>query len=222
MGKNINLVGQKFNRLLVIKNANMYDNNGNKLWLCQCDCGNVAIVTTYALRHGRKKSCGCAKEEASKKMILNSTTHNETKTRLYSIWHTIKQRCHYPKHISYSQYGERGIVVCEEWRNSYEAFRNWALSNGYDESAPRGKCSIDRIDVNGNYCPENCRWISYKEQANNKRTNRLITFGKKTNTLSEWSEITGIKYSTISERLRMGWPAEKALTTKPRRYVREH
>jgi hypothetical protein len=124
----------------------------------------------------------------------------------------MKDRCNNPKSDRWEWYGARGISVCEEWKNSYEAFREWALSNGY-----QGGLTIDRVDVNGNYCPDNCRWITIKDQQNNRRNNHRITVGEETHTIAEWSKITGIRQGTIYARIASGWSAEDAITTPERK-----
>lgn len=133
------------------------------------------------------------------------STHGETKTRLHKIWEAMRSRCCDKNHKHFGDYGGRGIHICEEW-SDYIHFRNWALNNGYSEDL-----TIDRINVNGNYCPENCRWVTMKEQQNNKRTNRYISMNGETHTIAEWSEITGIKKTTLRERLNSGWSVEKSL-----------
>lgn len=134
------------------------------------------------------------------------STHHETKTRLHKIWESMHSRCENPNHKYYANYGGRGIVVCDEW-NEYLSFRDWAIETGYNDNL-----TIDRIEVNGNYCPENCRWATIREQQNNKRSNHLVQFNGVSHTISEWSEIIGIKKTTIKERLNAGWPIEKVLT----------
>lgn len=127
----------------------------------------------------------------------------------------MKQRCGDPNNKAYHNYGGRGIKVCDEWRVSYEAFRDWSLANGYDAKAPKGKCTIDRIDNDGDYCPENCRWVSAKEQSRNTRHNRFVEYNGQRKTLAEWAEETGIDDLTIHYRLKSGWSVEEALTIKP-------
>lgn len=198
--------GERFGRLVVIREAESY--NRHRYFLCKCDCGNEKSIPMDNLKRGRAKSCGCYKIE------LN-ITHNETKTRLYHIWHTMKQRCHYKKHINFSDYGGRGISVCKDWQ-CFEPFRYWALSNGYTDSL-----TIDRINVDGNYEPENCRWISMKEQQNNRRSNRLVTYKGETKTVQEWAEALGIKSTTLLYRLNQeDWGIEKAFTQKVNHYER--
>lgn len=138
----------------------------------------------------------------------------EQKSRLYYLWCGMRSRCNYKKNNRYDLYGGRGIKVCKEW-DEYWIFRKWALENGYDISAKRGECTLDRIDVNGDYEPNNCRFITNKEQNNNKRTNILLTYQNVTHTLKEWSEITGIKVGTIQQRYHKKWTPEKILTLKP-------
>lgn len=143
--------------------------------------------------------------------VLNQrqVTHNGSNDRLYGIWINMKHRCNNPNDPRYYDYGGRGITVCNEWLHSYENFKDWSMRNGYTE-----RLSIDRINVNGNYEPSNCRWATNKEQQNNMRSNRLLTYLGETHTVSEWAEITGINKSTISKRIdRSGWSIERALTT---------
>lgn len=174
------------------------------MWLCQCECGRTVIVSGANLRNGHIKSCGCYRSEIARK---NATKHGLRQTRLYKIFHGMKKRCYTPTAINFSIYGGRGITICEEWLNDFQAFYDWAMSNGYADDL-----SIDRIDVNGNYEPSNCRWVSMKEQVNNRRANRFITYNGETHTLSEWSNIVGINIKTLHKRLRDGWSAEDALT----------
>lgn len=166
MAKLIDLTGQKFGRLTVVKKLGHY--KGNALWLCECECGNKKIVRSDALRSNRIRSCGCLKKEQNK-INLNQTKHNKENTRLYSVWVNIKTRCYNKNNKTYKYYGQRGISLCKEWKEDFMSFYNWAFANGYDENAKRGVCTIDRIDVNGNYEPKNCRWISIQEQQKNKR-----------------------------------------------------
>lgn len=142
---------------------------------------------------------------------MGSTTHGETKTRLFKIWEAMHERCERNTHKHYKNYGARGICVCADWKE-YKPFRDWAMSNGYADNL-----SIDRIDNDGNYKPKNCRWATTKEQQNNRRTNHRLTWRGETKTISEWSEATGLNKTTIKERINMGWTVEKALSTPVRR-----
>lgn len=203
MSKLIDLSGQRFGRLTVIERAG--SQWGHRTWKCVCDCGKVTIVTSSHLQNGMTTSCGCYQKQVAKEA---NTTHALTKTRLHSIWANMIQRCTNIKASGYLDYGGRGITVCDVWRNDFKEFYDWALVNGYDDTM-----TIDRIDVNGNYCPDNCRWTTKLKQANNKRNNRMLTFGGSTHTLAEWSDITGIKQATLFARLKKGWTIERALTT---------
>lgn len=201
MTKALELVGLKFSRLTVISQEP--SKNGRTRWLCVCNCGKNVVVYGKSLTSGNTKSCGCQKRDST--IRLNRETkrkHGETFSRLYKIWHSMKCRC---SQRIFKNHCGRGIRVCEEWANSYESFRAWALSNGYSENL-----TIDRIDNNRNYEPSNCRWVTVKEQGRNRRTNRMI-LGKP---LVEWADITGLSRSTITNRIdRLGWSEEKALST---------
>lgn len=198
---------KRFGRLLVVK-LTKSDRRG-KQWECLCDCGNTKLVYSSDLNGGKVSSCGCLVKENSRKQGKRNKTHGLSKTLLYKTHQSMLQRCYKDYNENYPNYGGRGIEVCEEW-HEFEEFKKWSVDNGYEEGL-----SIERIDVDGNYEPSNCKWISVKEQQRNKRNNRLITFNGETKTLVEWSEITGIKRSTISARLdRYGMTPEEALTIK--------
>ena len=199
------IIGKKFGRLTVIKKME------NNKYLCKCDCGNETVVYASNLITGHTKSCGCNKKYSGK----NLKTHGLSKLRLYKIWKDIKERCYKSNNKAYKNYGGRGITICEEWKNDFKAFHDWAFANGYDENAEYGKCTIDRINSNGNYEPNNCRWIDIKEQARNKRNNALFTYNNETYCIAEWAEKFKIRYNTLWARLNIyKWDIKKALITK--------
>lgn len=167
----IDLSGHTFGRLNVLRYVGKSKHKA-ALWECECECGTKKIVNSNALRTGHTQSCWCMRKDSTSSWITRySTKHGGAGSRLYVVWNGIKARTTNPKNSRYQHYGARGIVLCEEWQD-FDAFRRWALENGYDEDAPYGKCTIDRIDVNGNYEPSNCRWVDLHTQAKNKRRKR--------------------------------------------------
>ena len=202
MGKFHDLTGQCFGRLLVLERA-ADKTTGAKpkvMWRCRCDCGKEVVVWGSALTQGTTVSCGCKKRKHG----------YAKKERLYQTWGNMRRRCYDPANKRYAQYGGRGITICPEW-DDYAAFRAWALSAGY-----RDDLTIDRIDVDGNYCPENCRWATAAEQANNVTRNRLLTYQGKTMTMSEWAKEFGISYGAINHRVQRGWSMERIASTPVR------
>lgn len=163
------LTGEKLGRLTVI--GRQQRSKGRAVfWQCVCDCGKSVVVCESHLKGG-VRSCGCLKKEH-----IRDSKYKEippkTKARLYSVWTNMKVRCYNENDKKYKYYGGRGISICSEWLNDFKAFYKWAMANGYDPEAPHGECTIDRIDVNGNYCPKNCRWVNMKTQQNNKRNTK--------------------------------------------------
>ena len=187
------LTGKRFGRLVVIG----VDDRGTRktYYNCQCDCGNVKSVRADSLLCGAIRSCGCMKKEQDRINLEANHSHRQSGTRLYQIWQGMKRRCHNPHDTRYDRYGGRGIIVCDEWRENFQAFYDWAVQNGYDETL-----TIDRIDNDGNYCPDNCRWSSKEEQARNRSSNINITIGNATKTLTEWCEIFQVDYKMVVAR----------------------
>ena len=208
------LTGQKFNSLKVLYKVRA-GNRNQLFWMCQCDCGNKTLALTSNLLNGQKKSCGCKHRFYG---------HHGTETRLYHIWCGIKARCYNKNSPKYHRYGGRGIVVCDEWKNDFSAFREWAINNGYSE-----ELSIDRIDNDGNYEPSNCRWATVLQQSNNTCQNKRFEFEGEMMTAHEISLKTGYPLPRLRNRLRYGWTVQEALSvpyykrparlTKPREEV---
>ncbi len=192
--------GKRFGRLIALKLSEK--RSGRKtFWECVCDCGNTKLVRTDSLKCGAAQSCGCLKKEQDKINLPNGQgriKHGLSKERLYHIWIGMISRCENDLDSRYQSYGGRGIKVCDEWKD-VETFNSWANSNGYQD-----KLTIDRIDVNGNYEPSNCRWATLKEQANNKRNSIFVEFKGNIQTLKEWSEEFNIPYGTLKTRISFG------------------
>lgn len=201
MSKFQDLSGQKFGKLTAISRAK--SKGKRTMWNCVCECGNKKVIEAYSLKSGNTQSCGCIE-----KLKPNAQKHGMHGTRLYNIWSGMKSRCYCKTSSRYKYYGERGIKVCDEWLHDFQAFYDWAMANGYDDTL-----TIDRIDVNGNYEPDNCRWSTEQEQCNNRTTNRMIGYKGETYTLSQLSELCGVPYFTLRSRLDSGWSVEKALST---------
>lgn len=204
MGYRIDLKGQKFDRLTVIEYA--FNKNRKSYWICKCQCGNVKIVESYKLRIGHTRSCGCIAKETFEILKQKCTKHNMVKTRMYKIWQNMKRRCYSPKEKGYKYYGGRGIKVCDEWLEDFINFYNWAMNNGYREDL-----TIDRINVNGNYEPNNCRWADRITQANNKRNNHFLTYNNETLTINQWARKLNIPRETIKTRIKKNLEIDKIL-----------
>lgn len=207
MGRFEDLTGRRFGRLTVLSRGDDYvspKGYRNTTWNCLCDCGNHVNVRGCNIRNGVSRSCGCIRVDHP-----NRLTHGMNGTRIYGIWKGMKDRCLNERSESYKDYGGRGVTIFEDWLNSFESFYNWALQSGY-----RDDLSIDRIDVNGNYEPSNCRWSTADVQANNKRNNHLLTYEGRTQTISQWAKELGIHSGKIKDRInKCGWSVERTLTT---------
>lgn len=199
MPKIIDLTGKKFCRLTVKEKHG--SRNGRPMWLCQCECGNITIVKGSYLANGDTKSCGCLKKEPRIK------THRMSKTPEYVAWCSIKCRCYNKNQEKYKNYGDRGIKVCDRWKHS---FINFYSDMGKRPSAAH---SIDRINNDDSYSPDNCKWSTKVEQANNTRSNNTIEINGEFNTLAQWCRFHNINYSAVQMRIRRGWSEIKAITT---------
>lgn len=189
------LTNMRFGKLVAIKPVGR--KRRKVVWLCKCDCGKEVEVVGTSLSNGNTKSCGCS-----------TLKHGMFGTRIYGVWRSMKERCYVKKHISYPNYGGRGIKVCDEWQE-FIPFMEWAYENGYDENAKRGECTLDRIDVNGDYCPENCRWVSQSVQSNNRRDNVYIEYNGIVDTLSNHAKENGISPVLAETRKLQGMSVEK-------------
>lgn len=206
----VDLAGKIFGRITVISFAGMRQSDHYALWNCLCECGNTVVITGRNLRSGKTQSCGCLHRETFRKMV---TKHGMKRSPEYNIYHKMLWRCTGRRPRDHKYYSSRGIVVCDRWRGP-DGFANF-----YSDMGPRPTPdhSIDRIDNDGPYSPENCRWATREEQARNQRTNRIITLHGETHCLAEWSEITGLHPNIIQHRIDyFKWDVEKALTTPPR------
>lgn len=203
------MIGKRVGRLVVVGEGQTYYKPSGQAYykfLCKCDCGNTKMVNGYALRKGLTKSCGCYTKEKAGNM---ARTHGKSDTKLYTTWVCMRSRCNYKRNKEYKDYGGRGIKVCKEWDESFDNFCAWAMENGYKEGL-----SIDRIDVNGNYEPSNCKWATRYEQDRNKRNNVMITYNGETKILRDWEKYLGMSKGTLRQRIKKhGWSIEKAFTT---------
>ncbi len=188
------ITGMKFGKLTAIECVGRKQRSGRNIpyWKCKCNCGNYKEIAKEDLFSGSVVSCGCHK-------LKCSTKHGGYKERLYSVWKDMRNRCHSCNDESFSLYGGRGITICEEW-NDYSNFRKWAMDNGYDPYAEFQECTIDRIDNDGNYEPNNCRFVNMVIQANNTRRNIKIDMDGTVKTMKQWSDILGCDYKRVCHR----------------------
>lgn len=204
MKKQKSLVGNRYGKLIVIDDLGHYNNSIHFWSLVRCDCGNEFPTMDSFLRTGRKYQC---RECARKKHI----SHNMTGKRLYRVYAGMKRRCYSPTDDAYKHYGGRGIKICQEWLENPSSFFEWAYEHGYKEDAAYGECTIDRIDVNGDYCPENCRWADEVTQGNNKQNTYYVQYKGKQTPLKEVAKDVGIKYNTLYNRLSKGYSIDEAI-----------
>lgn len=200
MPKFIDLTGQRFGNWLVLKKA-ISDNHGNDRWFCRCGCGLEKVVVGNNLRRGGSQQCSsCAK-----------IIHGFAKTKLYKVWICMIDRCENSNHLQYEKYGGRGIKICSEWHN-FIVFRKWALEHKY-----KYYLTMDRINNEKGYFPENCRFATSREQQRNRRDNRYLKIGNEVKLLCEWAEKTGINYQVLWQRIKRGWSGNKLLEPVQRR-----
>ena len=202
--KGHDLKGREINGLKIIE-RNGSSESGDAMWDYRCHCGEIKTAAASSLKNGGTRSCGCMKNRFISKA---NSTHGRSLTALYSIWKTMRYRCQNPNNPKYERYGKRGIKVCDEWQD-YPTFLKWSIKNGYEEGL-----TIDRIDNDGNYEPDNCRWVNNYIQQKNRSNNKWISFSGYNYILSDWSRMTGLNHKTISHRLNNGWSVEKALTKR--------
>ena len=210
MGKYKDLVGKRFGSFTVLRRSAEKPSNGGALWECLCDCGNVVLRRTTRLISGRTTHCGCKSNPSavmSRTMRKHGATAGKKPLRIYKEWVRMKTCCYTKGYDHYSYYGGRGIGVCEEWRTNYTNFEHWAHSNGYADDL-----TLDRIDYNKDYSPENCRWVSVAEQQRNKRSNILVSVGSKTVCLAEACRLLNLPYGTIHARIRRGINPQDAIS----------
>ena len=210
--KPLELTGQRFGKLYVVSQAQ--NKNGNTYWNCICDCGNNIVVKGVNLKHGTTQSCNCINRAITSKRNRDNADGIYRDSRLYRIYYGMRTRCYNKDDISYDKYGARGITICDEWLNDFLAFQSWAINNGYKDGL-----TIDRIDNNCGYYPENCRWATIKEQSNNRRSNVMLSYNNEIHSVAEWSDIVHINRETIYCRLRKGWTPEEALSIPTGKYI---
>lgn len=197
-------IGQRFGMLTVLRAVHVELKNGGKEWhwIVKCDCGVEKKVRPAEIVNGKNVSCGCWRKSGKQVPIL----HGQSRTRLHGVWCGMNNRCN-PENTSSQRYGRRGIAVCEEWHD-FEKFAEWAKENGYKDGL-----TIERIDVDGIYCPENCKWIPLSKQARNRRTTFWVTYRGRRMSLAEAAELSGLPYKQVHFRIKHGWSIEKALST---------
>lgn len=201
MSIKIDLTGERYGKLEVLR-LEVDEPGKKKKWLCKCDCGAEVIVSASNLRNAHTRSCT---QCGYKSMKEKNKKHGASKELVYGVWQAMRSRCERENVKSYLDYGARGITVCEEWHDPSK-FIAWAMENGYEPGM-----EIDRIDTNKNYCPENCRWVSRLENANNKRNNKIIEYNGERKTLAEWARHFDVKYKNLSRNINKGYSLEEAV-----------
>lgn len=192
----IDLTNRRFGRLTVKKDVGK--SKKGRMWLCVCDCGNSHVYASHMLLKGSAQSCGCLRSEKTRTLGKTAKTHGQSSSRLYNIWAHMIQRCYNNKSSAYKNYGERGISVCDDWHYSFETFFLWALEHGYNETL-----TIERIDVNGNYEPNNCCWIPARMQPSNKRTSHFVFYKGQKMTASDFARCINCPLGSIEKLLKL-------------------
>lgn len=191
----LDLLGKRFGRLIAVESVGP-NKHKQIVWRCMCDCGNETFVTATQLKQGVVRSCGCLRRDTTR---ANKTVHGHRYERLYGIWKNMNKRCNNSSDAAYDRYGGRGINVCDAWKNSYEDFRDWSFSHGYSDDL-----SIDRINNDDGYFPENCRWVDGFTQMNNTRRSRYIEYNGLIHTIAEWARLFGVNRSTLRNHIILG------------------
>lgn len=193
------MIGKKFGQLTILEELPERKRR-EKVYKCQCECGAITYVIGSSLRNGNTKSCGCLSK------LNHHRTHDKTNTRLYRIYNNMKERCYNKQYQQYKDWGARGITICDEWLNDFMLFYDWAISNGYNDNL-----SIDRVDNSKGYSPDNCRWVTSKEQNRNKRSNIYLTYNGQTKLMVKWAEELAVPYGRLQNRYYRNWSAKEIL-----------
>lgn len=207
MAKHNDLTGQKFGRLTVLREAG-HPRSGIYLWECVCDCEahTHIILEGGKLKSGNTKSCGCLNREKIIKRNKENALYHPKNQKIFGRWVGMKDRCYNPNHKKFQYYGGKGIRICDEWLNNYSAFEDWSLNNGFSD-----ELTIDRIDSDKDYSPDNCRWVTWEVQHNNTSRNKYLTYKGRTQSLSDWCKELGLNYGRTKARLNAcHWTVEEA------------
>ncbi len=213
MPARIDLTGQRFGKL-VVQQCVRSESRYRLIWGCICDCGNSKEVYASLLRNGKTQSCGCLRKEQATLFSQGhrvNVTHGMSKTKVFSIWKAMNLRCYNPNNSSYKEYGGRGITVCDRWRGK-EGLEAFLIDMGHP---PTDKHSLDRIITDGNYDPSNCRWATSKQQARNRRDNRILEYAGNKMCVADWADLLNVNHEIIRGRIKLGWSAERIFQTDP-------
>lgn len=207
MNNSAEWIGKKFERLTVISFEHAKPPYRGWLWVCECECGNIKTLIPNDIKQGKVRSCGCLHNEMSTERATKFKHLTKNNKRLYSIYNGVKKRCYNKAESRYKDYGARGIKMCEEWLVSFDNFVEWSLSNGYSN-----EMTLERVDVNGDYSPYNCKWITLEEQAFNKRDTKWVTYKGESIQLVKLCKRENVSYDTVHNRIySLGWSVERAI-----------